>query len=157
MSIIQEALRKLQDKRAGDPDSPAPEWTPSNSEAPSPRSEKRSVPRGRWMWGLAFLLVGSGVWMWRNVHQPQADLTSSKPTVPSSSLFSFSNSPPSSQEVSALVLKGIVRGGAGEPVAILGNQIVKVKDRVGGFQVDSINERDVVLICKDERLVLKLQ
>ncbi len=182
MSLIEEALRRVQDLR---PPTPSPRKTPAYPPpppadySPPPKSVAARQPleledaapvnpllRGfaaRWIGLLAVLgiVVGASLWMYRFVstlHPTRVAL----PTPPAAPLMVASAQAPASKKVPALPpeptlkLTGVVEG-VGEPFAIINEQIVRLGEEVDGAVLVAVNDNRARLRRRDSNEEVNLQ
>lgn len=167
MSIIQEALQKLQVQRTPEPArKPLPVEPAVSKQRPAVQKDsRRASPRRAWVAGaLLILLSVAAAWTWLGtgrLFRKTAD--SPAPTVELESSSAQIPAPVVSEAVvprapSGLpVLSGILSGGEGKPLAVFGSRLVGVGERVVGYEVVSIGEETVVLARDGEDFTVKLQ
>ncbi len=182
MSLIEEALRRVQDigpparapkpPEAQPPSPPTPPSQPSpvpatSSSGPAPLpSAQMTAFAVKWIGASAVLavVVGTGLWTYRVMitvkpttvtlpHQSQAD---SATALASTTAFAASTRslPPLEPKPPTLKLSGIVRG-AGEPFAIINDHIIQVGDSVEGATLVAVKEDAATLRWLDKELVLR--
>ena len=173
MSLIEEALRQVQDV------SPPSSRTPSPASLPRPPisapSRASSQPAARTPSGMLAAVVASlaligllgAAWLagavWRQANPSHPELSESPaPIPPSPATSAMRRSPFSAQPARvapasapmAFVLNGIMNQG-GEKVAIVNNTIVQTGDLVDGARVLEVRSDSVWLRAKNQDTILK--
>jgi hypothetical protein len=161
VSIIYEALKKVERNFRRAPKAPAPE----EKKSPALWLAIVAVCLGFVGCGIAIALLVSSLGRPMEVIQKNAsvairDTTSSKPRTAAAALPSFQfPSPliPSRQKISdSLDLKGIMDA-EGERIALINSEILRVGDYVNGARVIKITKNSVELIYKDKIIILKIK
>lgn len=167
MSLIHEALEKLEQEKRGKGKNPAPEIlaetlpSPSEGISPDPNKEKKSLEENSktiywiggavvflFVLGLVYLLVGS----LKSAAPKRGSLAPSPSPVPLNSL-THSVESPSTQGLFSLT--GITQSGS-ELTAIVNNELVRVGDSVSGARVKEIKDREVSLEFRGQEIILSL-
>lgn len=158
MSLIHEALEKLDRGKRERGKNPAPEILTSAPFTPAEgiSSEKESARTIYWIGGaVVFLFVLGMVCLLVSSLKstlPQTDSLSSPPAS-SSSVPRPYPTPPSTQALFSLT--GITQSGT-DLTAIINNELVRVGDWVSGAQVKSIQDRKVSLEFRGQEITLRL-
>lgn len=163
MSLIHEALQKLEEETKNVPNSAASESVErepallSESPLPSPRPS-RPEKKSKIVFGIGavlgfFFIVGAGY-----LFLVSRDRTNSQPaiTVPVEGPRSTAPSVTvSSRRSGAFHLTGISRSGS-DWTAVINNELVRVGEKVNGAEVKEIRSQEVLLDFKGQTLTLSL-
>lgn len=163
MSIIYEALKKMQGASAAPP--PAPAGAPASLKPHPPKSSLKKQT------SITFIGIALGILLsWMSMHK----LTISSPTQktaqpkttqplripsppPSTAAPAPSNTPDtqtSRQQMPEFLLNGIVLSEEGN-LALINDQITKVGDEIEGAKIEEITNTQVVLDFKNQKILLK--
>ena len=162
MSIIYEALKKMQD---------------SHKETPGVimNSPLKAASRKFWLkkqLGLSFIGIALGillVWLIMNKLTAQHKVYTSAPAIrqkagiqhqktaspaPAASAKIATDEKTPNQEMPELILNGIVLSEDGN-LALINDQMARVGDEIDGIRIEEITNKQVILTFKDQKIVLE--
>lgn len=159
MSLIEEALRRVQTLP---PPAPRPEAMPQAPEIraipitpPQPRSASQIPWRGAAVGAAGVLILGWGIWMttgvFRAASRPPQKGTASRPVPAPTSRRAMLSLPMKPQ----LTLSGVI-GGPGEPMAIINGSLLGPGDAIEGATLLDVTGDSARLRWRDEDVVLRL-
>ena len=177
MSLIEEALRRIQDPVVS---SPPPTTSPERQATPSPSPSPAPVTPHSWtataptrtpttvkpsallivaaaIMGLtALFVIGGAVWISRTMSRTQLTTPSiAIPAFPASSTGPHAS--PASAAPSGWVLTGVVEG-RGEPYAVINGMILGVGEELEGATVEAIANGSVTLrLANGHQMLLRVQ